>query len=151
MPHHSRWVTLKDRDIAPETRPADAPWAIESPSLYDIPTHARAWHDTADGRVGVEFRYLAPERLKRVDHDGGGVVHQGLRTQRVWSLSVAGGEGAPRTPADLAQALPLLLSTLNTPNRPIVAAAVALYALPLFGGLFPDPAPHPREGAVMRP
>ena len=151
MPQQSRWITLKDRDIAPETRPADAPWAIESPSLYDIPTHARAWHDTADGRVGVEFRYLAPERLKRVEHEGGGIVHLGARTQRIWTLSLAGGDGAPRTPADLAQALPVLISDLATPNRPIVEAAVVLHALPLFGGLFPAPVARPREGAAMRP
>uniref|UniRef100_UPI003F816003 hypothetical protein n=1 Tax=Xanthomonas sp. 0924 TaxID=2835534 RepID=UPI003F816003 len=58
MAHFTQWLKLERSEVAPRHKVEGAEWAFQSPSLYDIPTHARAKYDADNGHFIVQFRYL---------------------------------------------------------------------------------------------
>lgn len=84
--NESKWIRLSSDDIAPPFHPDDAAWAIESPSPYDIPSHARSEYDPDTGCLIFEFKYIEPEPLIEVDIGDYVKARVGRRTKRVWSI-----------------------------------------------------------------
>jgi hypothetical protein len=64
--HEAKWLPLNADEIAPSRHPSDASWVEESPSPYDVPTHARSFYDDTTGILTIEFRYMSSERTKEL-------------------------------------------------------------------------------------
>lgn len=84
--NESKWIRLSPDDIAPSFHPDDAAWAIESPSPYDIPSHARSEYDPVTGCFVIEFKYIEAEPLIEVDVGEYFKAKVGKKTKRVWSI-----------------------------------------------------------------
>lgn len=64
--HEMNWVKLNEEKIAPSTHPKDAAWTLESPSIYDIPSHVRSEYCPTTGFLKIEFRYLEQEKIETI-------------------------------------------------------------------------------------
>ena len=84
----SKWMHLNSEAIAPEIHPADAAWATESPSSYDVPSHVRASYDQSSGCLIFEFKYIQDEPLTEVPLDGYTTAVVGRKTRRVWKIKL---------------------------------------------------------------
>jgi hypothetical protein len=82
----SSWIALDFNQIAPATVPADAPWATESPSLNDVPTHARSGYDSATGIFTIEFRYLYDEEKSPFEVTAYIRVLSGRKSHRLYRI-----------------------------------------------------------------
>jgi len=84
--NETRWINLSQDQIAPSSHPTDAAWALESPSIYDIPSHVRALYDTATGFVRIEFKYLEPEQTELFTLSEYLRANIGKRSHRIWAI-----------------------------------------------------------------
>lgn len=82
----SKWIRLSPEEIAPSFHPADAKWSTESPSPYDIPSHARASYNPATGCLLIEFKYFEQEPLVDIRLDQYFTAKVGKATKRVWEM-----------------------------------------------------------------
>lgn len=81
-----RWIALSQEEVAPSTHPVDAKWVLESPSMYEIPSHMRATYDASTGLLKIEFRYLETERGEDFILSGYAKASVGVRSKRILAI-----------------------------------------------------------------
>lgn len=84
--NETRWINLSQDQVAPASHPSDASWALESPSIYDIPSHVRAIYDSNTGFVRIEFKYLELEQTELVIISEYLRANIGKRSHRIWAI-----------------------------------------------------------------
>jgi hypothetical protein len=82
----SKWISLRADVIAPETAPSDASWAMESPSPYDVPTHARSYYDPSTGLFTIEFKYISTEDVSEAKVNAYMRLALGKKSKRIYAL-----------------------------------------------------------------
>lgn len=89
--HAAKWIPIPRDGIAPDVHPADALWALESPSPFDVPSHLRARYDDQTGCIHIEFQYLNDEptvtEVLPTAHPHLS-LEVGKGTRRVWKISI---------------------------------------------------------------
>lgn len=83
-----RWISLSQDEIAPAVHPGDATWVVESPSIYDIPSHVRSAYDEKKGILTVEFKYLETEPLEALTVSEFITAKVGTRSKRIFAILV---------------------------------------------------------------
>ena len=82
----SKWIRLSSQTIAPSVHPSDAIWSTESPSPYDVPSHARSSYDATTGCFSIYFKYFEIEALESVVLDEYFTAQVGKNTKKIWSI-----------------------------------------------------------------
>lgn len=119
-----KWIALQTDKIAPDTRPTEAMWAIESPSPYDIPTHFRVTFDNSSRELVVEFKYIAEETLLTKNLSPEFKVEVGKRTNRIYKLRVKVDEIQRRHASVADETEHLIVDLPETVNREITIRAI---------------------------
>lgn len=122
----ARWLPLNADEIAPSRHPSDAKWVEESPSPYDVPTHARSFYDEQTGCLTIEFRYMSNEITKKIDLGSYVVATVGKLSRRIYAIQL-NVESFNRDKAKMAAATASFISQssgLRPTNRRVASMAV---------------------------
>lgn len=132
--NETRWINLSEEQIAPASHPNDARWALESPSLYDIPSHIRALYDPGTGFLRIEFRYLETEQTDLVTLSDYLRANIGKRSRRIWAIEfdIHNYNRDRKRIAQVAEDSIERLSSAKRENRVIASRAVHLRSAELF-------------------
>lgn len=86
MTIESKWISLRADVIAPEVAPSDAIWAVESPSPYDVPTHARSYYAPSSGLFTIEFKYISSEEVSEAKVNTYMWLVLGKKSKRIYAV-----------------------------------------------------------------
>lgn len=127
MTTESRWIALRADVIAPETAPGDAVWVKESPSPYDVPTHARSYYDHDSGVLTIEFKYISTEDVSEAKVNAYMRLVLGKKTKRIYAvhLDVHGFHRDRNKIAHEARSGIESFKGVKEPNRHIAIRAIA--------------------------
>lgn len=135
-----RWLKVRYRDVALNTRPPDAEWALESASPYDVPSELRAQFDEIAGRALLEFRYITDEPEETIWLDEHRFYRVGKKTRRLRAVNVdlLDSHGDIRGVLHAFKRSIANLSPRETSNRKIAVRALKDKEQSLFGLISPD-------------
>ena len=82
----TKWIDLSQERIAPPVRPKEAQWALEIPSVYDVPSQMRASYDASSGFIKIEFKYLESEPTEILTIGEYLNASIGKKSRRIWAV-----------------------------------------------------------------